>query len=137
MLLRSLNKIGIRGRKFFFHKRRFCIEKSPKYSDDKKLLRELCSKIRFSGPITIAEYMREVLTNPIHGFYIDKQVLGSAGHFVTSPESSQMFGESIGVWMLNEWMKMGEPEKFQLVELGPGSGTLTSDILRTFAKLRP
>ena len=47
MLLRSLNKIGIRGRKFFFHKRSFCIEKSPKYSDDKKLLRELCSKIRF------------------------------------------------------------------------------------------
>jgi len=81
--------------------------------------------------------MREVLTNPIHGFYIDKQVLGSAGHFVTSPEISQMFGESIGVWMLNEWMKMGEPEKFQLVELGPGSGTLMSDILRTFSKVRP
>ena len=43
----------------------------------------------FSGPITIAEYMREVLTNPIHGFYIDKHdtgVLGTGGHFVTSPE---------------------------------------------------
>ena len=35
---------------------------------------------------------------------------------------SQMFGESIGVWLLNEWMKMGEPSNFQLVELGPGSG---------------
>ena len=31
--------------------------------------------------------MREVLTNPIHGFYIDNEtVLGSKGHFVTSPE---------------------------------------------------
>ena len=31
--------------------------------------------------------MREVLTNPIHGFYIDNEtVFGSKGHFVTSPE---------------------------------------------------
>jgi len=65
---------------------KFCTEKKPRIPDDKKLLRELCGKIRFTGPITIAEYMREVLTNPIHGFYMDKTVLGSEGHFVTSPE---------------------------------------------------
>jgi len=116
---------------------KFCTEKKPRIPDDKKLLRELCGKIRFTGPITIAEYMREVLTNPIHGFYMDKTVLGSEGHFVTSPEISQMFGESLAVWFLYEWMKMGEPKNFQLVELGPGKGTLTSDILRTFAKIRP
>jgi len=136
-MFRILSKLIPRNN-FHLPKRSFCIEKSQKvYSDEEKLLRELCSKIRFSGPITIAEYMREVLTNPIHGFYIDKEVLGSGGHFVTSPEISQMFGESIGVWLLNEWMKMGEPSNFQLVELGPGSGTLISDILRTFAKLKP
>ena len=55
-------------------------------SDEKKLLRELCGKIRLTGPISIAEYMREVLTNPFHGVYMDKTVIGDEGHFITSPE---------------------------------------------------
>ena len=45
-MFRVLNKIGLQ-RKFCFHKRSFCIEKSQTQTDDRKLLRELCSKIRF------------------------------------------------------------------------------------------
>eukprot|EP00088_Acartia_fossae_P031609 TRINITY_DN3246_c0_g1_i4.p1 TRINITY_DN3246_c0_g1~~TRINITY_DN3246_c0_g1_i4.p1 ORF type:complete len:450 (-),score=45.09 TRINITY_DN3246_c0_g1_i4:154-1470(-) len=104
---------------------------------DNKLLRELCAKIRFSGPITIAEYMREVLTNPIQGVYMGDTALGAEGHFVTSPEISQMFGECIGVWLLHEWMKMGSPSPLQIVELGPGKGTLMNDVLRTISQLKP
>ena len=104
---------------------------------ERKLLRELSAKIRFSGPLTVAEYMREVAINPIHGFYVSQEALGKHGHFVTSPELSQMFGECVAVWLLHEWMKMGEPREFQLVELGPGKGTLLTDILRTLSKLQP
>merc|ERR1719507_1330769 len=113
------------------------ISDSPQLPDERKLLRELSAKIRFSGPITVAEYMREVAINPIHGFYISREALGKHGHFVTSPELSQMFGECVAVWLLHEWMKMGEPADFQLVELGPGKGTLLTDILRTLSKLQP
>ncbi|CAL1281943.1 unnamed protein product [Larinioides sclopetarius] len=41
----------------------------------------------------------------------------------------------IGVWFYNEWHRVGHPQPVQLVEFGPGRGTLTDDILRVFSKL--
>lgn len=36
----------------------------------------------------------------------------------------------LGVWIISEWMGAGQPKQLQLVELGPGKGSLASDILR-------
>ncbi|KAA0194406.1 NADH dehydrogenase [ubiquinone] complex I assembly factor 7 [Fasciolopsis buskii] len=63
-----------------------------------------------------------------------KDVFGCQGDFITSPEVSQLFGELLGIWLTNEWMSQNCPNPFQLAELGPGRGTLISDVLRVFSK---
>ena len=57
------------------------------------LLYELARQIRFNGPMTVHDYMKTALTHPQHGFYMKSDVFGSSGHFTTSPEVSQLFGE--------------------------------------------
>lgn len=110
-------------------------EHSHEPSSDSELVKHLKSIIKFrSGPISVAEYMEEVLTNPHYGFYINRDVFGASGDFITSPEVSQMFGEMIGVWAMCLWEQMGQPEKVNLIELGPGRGTLLADLLRGSAK---
>ena len=40
------------------------------------------------------------------------------------------------MWVLQVWEKLGKPEKFRLLELGPGKGTLMHDVLRVSSDLR-
>ncbi|KAL8251278.1 hypothetical protein R6Q59_034971 [Mikania micrantha] len=110
-------------------------EHSHEPSEDSELVKHLKSIIKFrGGPISVAEYMEEVLINPKAGFYINRDIFGAEGDFITSPEVSQMFGEMVGVWAMCLWEQMGQPNRVNLVELGPGRGTLMADLLRGASK---
>ncbi len=80
--------------------------------------------------------MELCLSHPEHGYYQSGNPFGAAGDFTTAPEISQMFGELLGLWLVQMWQDLGAPEAFSLVELGPGRGTLMADILRV-AKAQP
>lgn len=94
------------------------------------LLDHLRAEIAQTGPIGVAEYMARCLHDPEFGYYATRPALGEAGDFITAPMISQMFGELLGVWAVEAWTRMGKPSRFSLVEMGPGDGTLMSDLLR-------
>ena len=86
--------------------------------------------IEENGHISVEKYMKLCLYDPTHGYYSCKQPIGLMGDFTTSPEISQLFGELVGLWLAQVWLAQGSKKPFALVELGPGKGTLMSDILR-------
>ena len=82
------------------------------------------------GPISVARYMTLALAHPTGGYYPRRDPFGAAGDFVTAPEISQLFGELIGLALVQHWLELGRPPRVALVELGPGRGTLMADVLR-------
>lgn len=92
--------------------------------------KKLRARIEADGPVSVAAWMEACLADPEHGYYRTRDPLGRAGDFTTAPEISQMFGELIGLWTAVVWHQMGAPAPCRLVELGPGRGTLMSDLLR-------
>ncbi len=88
------------------------------------------------GPITVEAFMSLCLHDPEHGYYATRPALSEDGDFITAPLVSQMFGELIGLWAVETWDRMGRPDPFRLVEIGPGDGTLMADALKA-ARLVP
>ena len=94
------------------------------------MARRLLRRVAASGPMSLAEFMASALYDPAGGYYTTRRPIGAAGDFVTAPEVSQLFGEVIGLWCADAWVRLGRPTPVQLIELGPGRGTLLADLLR-------
>lgn len=100
------------------------------------LKERLAREIALTGPMTVADYVTRCLHDPKDGYYATRPALGEGGDFITAPLVSQMFGELIGLWAVETWQRLGAPEMFRLVEVGPGDGTLMDDALRA-ARVAP
>jgi NADH dehydrogenase [ubiquinone] 1 alpha subcomplex assembly factor 7 len=94
-----------------------------------QLALRLAKQIEASGPISVAEYMRAANAE----YYNRADPLGVEGDFITAPEISQMFGELVGIWLTDIWLRQNSPE-CHYVELGPGRGTLAADALRAMSR---
>ena len=104
--------------------------KRKQLSEPDSLSQAFARLIHNHGPISLLHYMGEANAR----YYSSRDPLGTAGDFITAPEISQIFGELIGLWLTDIWIRAGRPEPVHYVELGPGRGTLARDALRTMKR---
>lgn len=93
----------------------------------------LAERIRRFGPITFAEYMRECLYHPVHGYYSQPEARRFADYY-TSVDVHSIFGRLLARQFAEMWELLGRPREFQLVEAAAGTGRLASYILN-FAQI--
>lgn len=85
------------------------------------------NKIRSEGGwIDFATYMHMALYTPGLGYYsAGSQKFGKGGDFVTAPEISSLFGQTLA----NQAAQVLEITKGDILELGAGTGKLAADML--------
>ena len=84
--------------------------------------------------IPVDKFFTNVLYDQKNGYYTSKIPFGKRGDFITSPKVSSLFSEIIAIWIVACWESCGKPKNFNVVELGPGDGSLASVLLKSFKK---
>lgn len=88
-----------------------------------------------NGYVDLEQAIECAMSSGHYSYYRSREAIGKSGDFITSPEVSQMFGEMLCIWCHDVWKKMSMPSRIRIIELGPGNGTLMTDILRTAKKI--
>jgi SAM-dependent MidA family methyltransferase len=88
----------------------------------------LAERIRRCGPVTFADFMRECLYHPVHGYYSKLEAARLADYY-TSVDVHPIFGRLLARQLGEMWEHLGRPAEFTLVECGAGVGLLAAQIL--------
>src|SRR2546426_1485088 len=86
-------------------------------------------RIEERGPATVAQFMEWALYHPQFGYYSSGPNIGPRGDFTTSPEASPAFGWLMATHISEIDSLLGHPSSFDLIECGPGLGTMAWDLL--------
>jgi SAM-dependent MidA family methyltransferase len=77
---------------------------------------------------TFEQFMQRCLHDPHRGYYAKNiRAIGSRGDFTTAPQLSSAPAKAIASWATQA---MRTPQTRNLIEIGPGMGTLSQQILR-------
>lgn len=94
------------------------------------LKKHIQDEIAARGPMPFDRFMELALYHP-EGFFGGAELRSEkAGDFLTSPEVSPAFGETLASHVAEEQARIGDP--FTLVEVAGGSGSLLRPLLATY-----
>ena len=82
--------------------------------------------------LPVDKFFKNVLYDKRFGYYTSRIPFGEKGDFITSPKISNLFSEIIAIWIVACWESFGKPKNFNIIELGPGDGSLTNVLIRSF-----
>jgi SAM-dependent MidA family methyltransferase len=88
----------------------------------------LADRIRRFGPLTFADYMRECLYHPVHGYYSKAESKRFADYY-TSVDVHPIFARLLARQFAEMWESLGRPAEFVLVEAGAGVGRFAAHVL--------
>jgi len=88
----------------------------------------LADRIRRFGPLTFADYMRECLYHPVHGYYSKAESKRFADYY-TSVDVHPIFARLLARQFVEMWESLGGPAEFTLVEAGAGVGRFAAHVL--------
>lgn len=90
---------------------------------------QITAAIRLAGgAIPFSEFMHYSLYDE-YGFYSQTGRAGRRGDFITSPEVGPLFGAVLARALDGWWHDLGEPNRFTVIDVGAGPGTLARSIL--------
>jgi SAM-dependent MidA family methyltransferase len=82
------------------------------------------------GAITFARFMELCLYHPQHGYYNSARVkLGKQGDFFTNMHLGPVYARILARHLEGLWNALGNPARFDLVEMGPGDGQFARELL--------
>ena len=95
----------------------------------------ILEKIKKKKILPLDQYIDFCLYKFKQSYYQKKNKFGHGGDFVTSPHVSSIFSEMITIWIILFWNKIKKPKTLNILELGPGDGTMGKDIISSLGKI--
>jgi SAM-dependent MidA family methyltransferase len=96
----------------------------------------LAARILDAGPMPFAEFMRECLYHPVHGYY-SRASARRFGDYYTSVDVHAIFGRLLARQFAEMWELLGSPRPFVVTEAAAGVGRLAGHILDFSARELP